>query len=266
MGTETVIEAGNQCLEERTEIPGAPLWHMGKTARFESKESFDLLQNTVDYLTCKAQAKLPFTANEKEFMKELYEALWWGGHYHGFHEAAQLANHYVNGNGSSVKLAPALYTESVIVADLITAIKKHIALKKSKHLPFNHIKTGDPDFLNATHVALLKKGKRNVQQQGYLLPEGALLVEQSNLRLKNADHRFHISVNTTFSNKQFFSNWSIASYYDFESFDVSKDFITDIPLNGKFILKLPDGLSHYLTKIGVAQEFSYGTTWTEIWV
>lgn len=52
MPIEKVIEKGNKGLEDRENIPSAPLWHMGKVAVFESKESFDLLQNTIDYLTC----------------------------------------------------------------------------------------------------------------------------------------------------------------------------------------------------------------------
>lgn len=83
MPLESVIAKGNQCLEDRENIPSAPLWHMGKVAAFESQESFNLLQNTIDYLTCKGKAERAFTKNEKEFMKELFEALWWGGKYHG---------------------------------------------------------------------------------------------------------------------------------------------------------------------------------------
>jgi len=57
---------------------------MGKVAVFESKESFDLLQNTIDYLTCKGKLGKKFSNDEKEFMKELFEAMWWGGKYRGY--------------------------------------------------------------------------------------------------------------------------------------------------------------------------------------
>jgi len=265
MSLNQLIEKGNLCLEEREKIPSAPLWHMGKVAIFESKESFDLLQNTVDYLTCKGKLKKPFRKSEKEFMKELFEALWWGGTYHGFYEAAQLANHYVNGNGKMLRINPKVYKTSVIVSDTMLALKKYIKAQyhKKKIIP-PLLKTSDPHFLMSTYAQSLKKGTRSVNKQGYLLDNGGLLVEQSNLRLKNTDHRFYLTVNTTkTTSDSFFLRWRVESLYDFESFD--KNYITEIPLAKGFILKLPDGLSHYLTQIGVAKNFKYSSEWQEIW-
>jgi len=46
---KSLIEKGNTCLDERDNIPNAPLWHMGKVAVFKAKGSFELLQNTIDY-------------------------------------------------------------------------------------------------------------------------------------------------------------------------------------------------------------------------
>lgn len=122
MTIDKVIEQGNKCLEDREKIPSAPLWHMGKVATFASKESFDFLQNTIDYLSCKGKLGKPFTNNEKQFMKELFEALWWGGSYHGFKEAAALANHYVNGDGKTLNVSSGVYTTSVIVKDAMSAL------------------------------------------------------------------------------------------------------------------------------------------------
>jgi len=121
-----LIAKGNQCLEGRENIPSAPLWHMGKVAVFESKESFDLLQNTIDYLTCKGKLGKDFSNDEKEFMKELFEAMWWGGKYLGYREAAKLANHYVNGEGKSLRINPDLYKKSIIVSDTMDALKGYI--------------------------------------------------------------------------------------------------------------------------------------------
>lgn len=263
MSVESVIVKGNQCLEDRENIPSAPLWHMGKVAAFESKESFDLLQNTIDYLTCKGKAGRQFTSNEKEFMKELFEALWWGGKYHGFKEAAELANHYVNGDGKILTINAQVYKESVIVKDTMTAMKSYIKDIAAKRSPLSNISTGDRAFLNSSYAKPLMRGKRNVNTHGYILNNGALLVEQTNQRLKNADHRFYLKVNTTKNGVNFLSSWKVESVYDFEPF--SKGYITDIPLAKGFVLKLPDGLSHHLTKIGVAKDFKYISTWQEFW-
>jgi len=45
----------------------------------------------------------------------------------------------------------------------------------------------------------------------------------------------------------------------------TKGYVTDIPLTKSFVLKLPDGLFHYLTKVGVAKSFIYTSEWQEIW-
>jgi len=59
------------------------------------------------------------------------------------------------------------------------------------------------------------------------------------------------------------SRWGVNSVYDFEPFE--KNDITDLPLTREFVLKLPDGLLHYLTTIGVAKAFKYRSTWNETW-
>jgi len=263
MAVSKLIEKSNKCLEDREEIPSAPLWHMGKVAVLESKDSFDLLQNTIDYLTCKGKLNKVFTDNEKEFMKELFEALWWGGRYHGFKEAATLANHYVNGDGKTLNINSKVYTDSVIVSDTMRALKSYIKELSSRKKPVSMIKSSDSDFLNSTHARNLKRASRSITRQGYILNNGALLVEQSNHRLKNSDHRFYLIVNTTINGDNFLSHWKVESIYDFEPFN--KNFITDIPLAKGFVLKLPDGLSNHLTKTGVAKDFKYTSRWQETW-
>jgi len=263
MPIKKLISTGNSCLEDREDITSAPLWHIGKVAVLESQESFNLLQNTIDYLTCKGKSSRTFTDNEKEFMKELFEALWWGGKYHGFDEAAKLANHYVNGKGKILTINSEVYSKSAIVSDAMLAMKGYISELHSNKKPFVELKTNNPHFLRSVHVKQLKRGSRNVNRQGYILNNGALLVEQSNQRLKNADHRFYLGVNTKKTSGGFVSRWKVESLYDFEHF--SKGHITDIPLAKGFVLKLPDGLSQYLTDISVAKVFTYTSQWQENW-
>jgi len=237
---------------------------MGKVAVFESSSSFRLLQYTIDYLTCKGKLNKPFNSDEKEFMKELFDALWWGGKYHGMHEAARLANHYVNGNGNKLIIKPNVYKNSVIVNDTMLALKDYIKAMHANNKKFEQVKSSMPGFIHSKYSLPLKRGKRSISKQGYLLKDGALLVEQKNQRLKNADHRFHLNVTSTIADKTtFVSKWQVNSVYDFEP--VEKKHITEIPLSKNFILKLPDGLSHHLTKIGVAKDFEYATRWHETW-
>ncbi len=264
MSLNDLIEKGNQCLEERKNIPGSPLWNMGKVAVFESKKSFDLLQNTIDYLACKGKLGKKFSDDEKEFMKELFEAMWWGGNYRGYVEAAKLANHYVNGGGKSLRINSNVYKKSIIVSDTMIALKAYIKERSASNKAISSIKSKDPNFLRSDYASSLKRGKRSPNRQGYIRHNGALLAEQSNLRLKNTDHRFYLSVNTTKdSNNVFTLRWSVNSIYDFEPFE--KNDITDLPLTKEFVLKLPDGLSHYLTEIGIAKAFKYSASWNETW-
>ena len=136
--------------------------------------------------------------------------------------------------------------------------------RQSKWQAIASISTSNGEFRTPKHAQSLKQGSRRVDSQGYSFGNGALLVEQNNQRLKSADHRFYLQVNTTKGANNFFlSRWFFESLYDFEPFE--KGYVTDIPLAQGFILKLPDGLSHHLTQIGVAKDFKYLAEWNETW-
>ncbi|MDR1423056.1 MAG: hypothetical protein LBI92_00355 [Azoarcus sp.] len=264
-----MLEAANKCLAKRVDIPGAPLWHMGKVYVFESDESFKLLDNTVKYLECKARAKMPFEEDEKEFMKELFEASWWGGLYKGYKEAGKLSNHYVNGHGADIQIDADVYKTSVIVKDTMDALKAYIRkLAEGKQSrSFAHLRSNDTLFLQSEFARKLRSG-RNVNMQGSLLEDGVLIAEQSNTRLKFADHRFHLSVSTSKASDKFYSTWKVESLYDFQPFsnneEENKRHITHLPLGHKE-LNLPDGLSQYMTEIGVAKAFNHVASWDEWW-
>ena len=102
--TAELSKKAQACLEQAVEVPSAPLYHMGNIAVFNSKSSFDLMQATIDYLTCKAKVKMAFSDAEKTFLVELYESFWSGGYVKGMPEAAKLANHYVHGSGKTMSM------------------------------------------------------------------------------------------------------------------------------------------------------------------
>jgi len=263
MNIATLNQKSQACLSQRVEIPGAPLWHMGITGAFGNEDSLELLQNTIDYLTCKGQIGLDFTDDEKEFMKELFEAMWWGGKVLGMKEAATLSNHYVNGEGRQISLPATVYSTSVIVKDVSIGMKKYIKQLHDDKKTFKQLKSSDSAFRTHKIAAPLLRGRRNANNFGYLLPEGVLLTEQKNKRLKNTDHRFILQASTVKSSLGFTTTWRVESIYDFEPF--VKGDITHLELSHDLTLKLPDGLSHYLTKIGVAKSFKHYSQWTENW-
>ena len=260
-GSQGLVQQALPCKSDR-EVTTKPMYHFGK-ASMGSSDSFKILQETIDHLDCKGRAGLPFTGNEKEFLVNLYESLRWGGVASGTFEAAKLALHYVHGGGGSLKLDPAVYQTSVIVRDATAAMKAYmleqVALKKS----IQSLKSTDPRFLRSKHAHALGKQSRDQNSQGVLLPDGALQAEQNNRRLHYADNRFHLEATTHQAGQGFVTRWSVNSLYDFEPYP--SPYYTSIPIPNTGKLKLPDGLSNYMEKLGIAKRFWYTAEWTEAW-
>ena len=59
------------------------------------------------------------------------------------------------------------------------------------------------------------------------------------------------------------TRWSVNSLYDFEPYP--SPYYTSIPKSNAGKLKLPDGLSNYMEKLGIAKRFWYTAEWTEAW-
>jgi hypothetical protein len=264
----SLSQKAKQCLAKATDIPGAPLWNLGKGAVFGSDEGFTQVQKAVDYLTCKAKARLPFSADERTFLKELYEAFWWGGKAKGLWEAAELASHYVNGNGAALRVSADLYKTSTIVRDASAGMKEYIrslrSTKPAKPLP-PMLGSDDAGFRQSQQFkSLATASGRSQQSQGILLPDGALQAEQANQRLQKADNRFYLKAFLSpLEKEKLHTRWRVDSVYDFEPFE-KKDYISRVPI-GDWTLILPDGLSQYMTVLGVAKAFDYYAEWDETW-
>jgi len=277
MSTQTLSPSQNSqqlskkaqaCLEQAVEVSGAPLFHMGNVAKFKSQSSFDLLQGTINYLTCKAQVQMPFSVDEKEFLIELYESFWWGGHFKGMPEAANLANHYVNGKGKPVAMSAKPYQNSIIVKDTIQVMKLYIKELASNNENFFVLKTNNARLRSSQYFKsiMLINGSRNKFSQGYVHSSGLIYTEASNSRLKYADNRFYLEANTTKLTKDNFNTiWSVKNIYDFEPFSKG-DKVSKLPLNTDKVLELPDGLSEYMDSgLNIAKPYRYEAKWTEVW-
>lgn len=259
---ETLKKKAEACLAKKADIPMSPLWHMGKTAKFGSDGDLKVMQEAVDYLTCKAKEKMEFNSDDKEFLKELYEAFWWGGHYKGLNEAAKLANHYVNGSGTHMKINPEVYQTSKIVIAAMAAMKLFITKRKTNRKNFSNIRCDNAEFRSSKYAIPLRR--MNHITEGKLKPNGVLEAAQKNHRLHKADAHFYLdSFNAAMNNGSMKTTWSIKSIYDFEPFE-KRGYYTEIPL-GDYKLIFPDGLSEYMTRIGVAKAFNYSAEWQEIW-
>jgi len=110
-----------------------------------------------------------------------------------------------------------------------------------------------------------------------VLDGGVLLAEQGNARLKNANNRFVLRSKSTPVQVAkgapdpiaITTIWRVEDSWDYNSFAQQKkegrNDVTHLPLAGGKVLKLPDGLSHYLTVEGLAKEFTHYAEWTEAW-
>ena len=267
--THKLTQNAQACLEQAVEIPGAPLYHMGNIAIFDLKSSFDLMQATIDYLTCKAKAKLIFTKAEKTFLIELYETFWWGGYAKGMSEAGRLADHYVNGGGETVRMDSKPYEQSVVVKDTMQAMKAYVKELDNNQKYFQMLKTNDIAFRKSAHFKslMLINGSRNILTQGYVKSTGVIHSEKNNQKLQKADNRFLLTANTTKANQQYHTWWSVDNRYDFEPFGSKKeDKFTDLDFGNGKVLLLLDGLSEYMDSgLGIAKPYGYSARWSEQW-
>lgn len=254
------------CLAKKAEMPISPLFNMAKVAKRNATGDLKSLQDAIDFLTCKAQAKMEFNADDKEFLKELYEAFWWGGQYKGYKEAAQLANHYVNGEGNGkanpFRIDAGVYKTSKIVIATMEAMKKFILEKKGNRKTFFEFRCDNVEFRSKKYAKSLMK--MNYRTEGKMKSTGVLEAAQNNQRLHKTDGHFYLqALSVLLPNSDIKTTWRVDSLYDFEPFE-KHDYYTHIPL-GQQKLILSDGLSEYMTKIGVAKEFWYRAEWIEIW-
>ena len=54
-----------------------PLYHMAQAHIRDSVDSWTLVQNQITFLDCKARNGESFNSDEKEFLVNLFEAMWW---------------------------------------------------------------------------------------------------------------------------------------------------------------------------------------------
>jgi hypothetical protein len=234
----------------------------------------DDIQKEIDRLTTKARNNQTFIADEKSFLVDLYEWIATGGRWKwlassptgydkGLWEAGELLEHYLDGEGEKLEIDSGIYENSVIVKYAAAEMKKVIAADLVK--PGKIRNSGE---IWSTHV-LKPKNFGDATTKGQILTGGVLLAEQGNVRLKYANNRFVLKSFSNASPGGVTTRWRIDDVWDYNSFaeqrKQKRNDVTHLPLRGGKVLKLPDGLSHYLTEIGVAQEFAFYAEWTENW-
>lgn len=229
--------------------------------------SVDQVQSKVDIIQEKAKKGAEFTLLEKAFLKGVYGSLIVGGKFKGMPEASELLSHYLSGEGDSFEspyeIDSEVYENSPIVQYAMEKMTEHVKKLNEKGVSV------EGDYQSAK--ILRPTSQRDSETEGRVLGKEdsyALISEQNNTRLKYADHRFHLSLNVKQSEngKDLELTWSVKSKWDYEPYSDEKSnakHVTEIPWNKEKnqVLKLDDGLSHYLTKVGMAKEFWHEAIW-----
>jgi len=228
----------------------------------------DEIQKEIDRLTIKARKKQAFEKNERDFLIALYSWIAWGGFIKWYPEASQLLRHYLHGNGTSIQIDAHIYKTSVIVKYAIDAIKKMIIddINTTGRIRNNG---------NIDTPGTLPDIRRELSQQntmGEVRNHGHLLAEQNNKRLKHADNQFPLYSKSKIASHgpmRIQTIWSVRSVWDYDSFEKQRrgnnNQVTGLDLPSGKMLRLPDGLSEYLTQLELANVFDYYAEWEEIW-
>ena len=261
-----VKKKAKACLQKKATIPMSPLYHIAMAAKFKKESDFKYVQDALNYLACKAQAKLPFSDDDKEFLIEIYEAFSWGGWWLNYPEASLLAKHYVSMKGGTesnpLMVDPTIYKEAPIVIASMEAMKTYILELDEKKSNFSSLKCDNPGYTKTSYANKLRYMK--YKSEGKVIEDGVLQAPQNNTRLKKTDNRFYLKALTVKTLNGFRTTWRVDSLYDFEPFG-ENNFYTDINLPSGFTLIIYDGLSEYMVKLGIAKPFWYRMEWTESW-
>lgn len=241
-----------------------PLWIPWNLAIGDVEE----IQAQVDRLTEKARRKDVFEAKEKDFLVALYSWIAWGGLAKWLPEASQLLRHYLSCKGYPIEIDSYVYRSSVIVKYAMQEMKKGIQADIDKS---GIIRNGG----ELQSIGMVKETKRSEAEQkefGKIFDNGMLMAEQKNQRLKNTDNRFLLRATSTLVSQDPLKiniKWRVESTWDYEPFEKQKEegknYFTDLPLLNNSKLRLHDGLSHYLEKLGLAKSFHHFANWEEDW-
>ncbi len=230
---------------------------------------FEYLQKKINELEEKAKNKKDFNEIDRNFVIDLYKMLSTGGLVTGYPEASSLLYRYIspslmpakifNRGGQKIDdpfmIDSGIYKQSKIVKYAMENMKKIIKTGYINNEINNYV---DIDS------SVLKITDRNIDTEGNILPDGRLLVEQNNKRLKYTDHRFKLNSHSEkLPNGKIKTTWFVLSRYEFASYP--DKMYSEFKISEDISLTIDDGLSQYLTELGIAEEFYHMGKWEEIW-
>jgi hypothetical protein len=199
------------------------------------------------------------TESDIRFLEYFYGTLAQGGRFlGGAPEAAKLLRRYLDIESTGVESVPSrIYEDSPAVQREMELHRKEIR---------EAVKTGKlPDDGNTSYSihAGARASEDCAHAAGPRPPAKRLIfADADNERLKRANNRFWVQSYSVRTARVVTTTFVVTDCYEFEPF--SKNLFTRLDQYGQQLI-LPDGLSEYLTRVGLARIFTYESSWTVKW-
>ncbi len=214
------------------------------TASKIASGDFAEIQTRVDALEKKAIGKKEFSEDDKAFLKDLYASLAFGGRIMGHREAADMLDRYLAATGEPLRLGSEAYEANAKVKAAVVKLASRIRADLSRRV-------ARKKYLSDRIVVSISEDARLFYFSNvFFLQAFPDTADGDRPRI-----RFRVDLTSHFvsydEEKKIYGRCG----------RVSTPFVT----NGKgSTLTIDDGLSNYLTVIGLAKEFGYYSEWTSV--
>ncbi|MBN2352277.1 MAG: hypothetical protein JXD23_06885 [Spirochaetales bacterium] len=212
------------------------------TASKIASGDFAEIQARVDALEKKAIEKKEFSQDDKAFLKDLYSSLAFGGRFIGHNEAADMLERYLAGTGESLRLGSGAYEANAKVKAAMEKLKSRIRADAARG------KVRDKYSSDRITVTVSEDARLFYFSNVFFvmaIPE------------KTADGRYRIRFRVDLTARFISYAEEKARYGKYGR--VRTPFVKN---DKGEVFTLDDGLSQYLTVIGLAKVFDYYSEWT----
>jgi hypothetical protein len=204
---------------------------------------FKAIQDRVDALEQKAIKKEEFTADDKAFLSDLYSSLVFGGRVLGHREAADMLARYLEATGEPLRIDQGVYLENRKVQAAVAKLKARMAADLAAGRPRESYASPPITFSVKENPRLFYFSNVFVLRASPAAPEGG-----------RRRVLFRVELEARFIS------------YDEEKTRFGRYAVHRTPFNTNArgeTFTIDDGLSQYLTVLGLAKEFVYFSEWTD---
>ncbi|MCX7010559.1 MAG: hypothetical protein NTY53_25500 [Kiritimatiellaeota bacterium] len=209
------------------------------------------LQARVDELDDKAINGKPFTADEKQFLNNLYRCFAKGGRLTlVLRQSSQLMDHYLSASGDKLELNPRIFVHSAPVQQQMGLLKRRIQQDRKRAVPLQgtyastNFYMGDPDFIDS-HVGLYFG---RITATPTPMADGSI--------------ELHWRAECPWEWPSYASLFAEYGQHQAQCFPLPN--LSSILFGPRYCLRMDDGLGGHLALLGLAKSFLAYAEWTEI--